>query len=143
MHLSLQDVADSLPDVVLEMVDLVGFEVTEKIIKHFGGISFLFSDGAVYFPRLKEVIGMENATILRRYFRSEEVYIPRCEVGLRLLRNQRLVNEFLIKTQTEQKSGRAAMLELCPKYAISDRQAWDIVRTAQRNSPLAEQSSLF
>ncbi|MEE6030349.1 Mor transcription activator family protein [Avibacterium paragallinarum] len=139
----LEDVADCLPPVVLEMVDLVGFEVTEKIIRHFGGVCFLFSDGAIYFPRLKALIGLENATILRQYFKSEEVYIPRCEVALRTLRNIRLVNDFLIKTQVEGKSGRAAMLELCPKYALSDRQAWEIVRNAQRHSPLATQSSLF
>ncbi|MFZ7224327.1 Mor transcription activator family protein [Avibacterium avium] len=138
-----EDVADCLPPVVLEMVDLVGFEVTEKIIRHFGGVCFLFSDGAIYFPRLKALIGLENATILRQYFKGEEVYIPRCDVALRTLRNTRLVNEFLMKTQVEGKSGRAAMLDLCPKYALSDRQAWEIVRDAQRHSPLATQSSLF
>ncbi|WP_410677802.1 Mor transcription activator family protein [Avibacterium paragallinarum] len=138
-----EDVADCLPPVVLEMVDLVGFEVTEKIIRHFGGVCFLFSDGAIYFPRLKALIGLENATTLRQYFKSEEVYIPRCDVALRTLRNTRLVNEFLMKTQVEGKSGRAAMLDLCPKYALSDRQAWEIVRDAQRHSPLATQSSLF
>ncbi|WP_410685679.1 Mor transcription activator family protein [Avibacterium paragallinarum] len=138
-----EDVADCLPPVVLEMVDLVGFDVTEKIVRHFGGVCFLFSDGTIYFPRLKSLVGLENATILRQYFKSEEVYIPRCDVALRTLRNTRLVNEFLIKTQVEEKSGRAAMLELCPKYALSDRQAWEIVRNAQRNSPLATQSSLF
>lgn len=140
---NLQDVAELLPPVVLEMVDLVGFDVTEKIIRHFGGVCFLFSDGSIYFPRLKALIGSENATTLRRYFKSEEVYIPRCDVALRTLRNTRLVNEFLIKTQVEGKSGRAAMFDLCPKYALSDRQAWEIVRDAQRRSPLATQSSLF
>ncbi|MEE6042751.1 Mor transcription activator family protein [Avibacterium paragallinarum] len=138
-----EDVADCLPPVVLEMVDLVGFDVTEKIIRHFGGVCFLFSDGAMYFPKLKSLVGLEHATALRQYFKSEEVYIPRCEVALRTLRNIRLVNDFLIKTQVEGKSGRAAMLELCPKYALSDRQAWEIVRNAQRHSPLATQSSLF
>ncbi|MEE6045282.1 mor transcription activator family protein, partial [Avibacterium paragallinarum] len=116
-----EDVADCLPPVVLEMVDLVGFDVTEKIIRHFGGVCFLFSDGAMYFPKLKSLVGLEHATALRQYFKSEEVYIPRCEVALRTLRNIRLVNDFLIKTQVEGKSGRAAMLELCPKYALSDR----------------------
>ena len=82
----------------------------------------------MYFPRLKKaLIGQESAVKLRHYFQAEEVYIPRCEVALRSLRNERLKADFDHITQTEKKSGRTAMLELCPKYKLCDRQAWEII----------------
>ena len=141
MQSELESVAGYLSEIVLEMVDLVGFADIEKIINQFGGTTFRFTDGAVYFPRLKSLIGAENAIKLRNYFRAEEVYIPRCEVALRLLRNERLKADFDYITQTEKKSGRTAMLELCSKYNLSDRHAWEIVRTHQ--SPQYQQAALF
>lgn len=141
MQSRLESVAEYLPEIVLEMVDLVGFVDVEKIINQFGGTTFRFTDGSVYFPRLKELIGLESAGKLRHYFNAEEVYIPRCETALRLLRNERLVADFDFITQGEKKSGRAAMLELCPKYQLSDRQAWEIVRTHQVQQ--YRQDSLF
>ena len=77
MQSELESVAGYLPEIVLEMVDLVGFADIEKIINQFGGTTFRFTDGAVYFPRLKSLIGAENAIKLRNYFRAEEVYIPK------------------------------------------------------------------
>ncbi|MFS7554038.1 Mor transcription activator family protein, partial [Pasteurella multocida] len=82
--------------------------------------------------KLKELIGKESAIKLRTHFQSEEIYIPRCDVALRVLRNQRLKADFDYLTQREGKSGRMSMLEICHKYKISDRQAWDIVYSLQR-----------
>ncbi|AXP38833.1 mor transcription activator family protein [Haemophilus influenzae] len=141
MQSKLESVANYLPEIVLEMVELVGFVDVEKIINQFGGATFRFTDGSVYFPRLKALIGLESAVKLRHYFQAEEVYIPRCEVALRLLRNERLKADFDYITQTEKKSGRTAMLELCQKYRLSDRQAWEIVRTQQ--TPQYQQAALF
>ena len=142
MQSKFESVAEYLPEIVLEMVELVGFVEVEKIIHQFGGTTFRFTDGAVYFPKLKALIGVESAVKLREYFCAEEVYIPRCEVALRLLRNERLKAHFDFITQNEKKSGRTAMLELCPKYCISDRQAWEIVRNHQ-SMPQYEQATLF
>ena len=50
MQSELESVAGYLPEIVLEMVDLVGFADIEKIINQFGGTTFRFTDGAVYFP---------------------------------------------------------------------------------------------
>ncbi|VEH65471.1 Uncharacterised protein [Rodentibacter pneumotropicus] len=105
MQSQFERVADCLPEVVLEMVELVGFADMEKIVHQFGGTNFLFSDGRVYFPKLKALIGLESAVKLRRYFKSERVYIPRCEVALRLLRNERLKADFDFITRQEKKAG--------------------------------------
>lgn len=133
-EIELSDVSGYLPDVVHQMIDVVGFRAVEKVIRTFGGTTFCFTDGVHYFPKLIELIGRESAVKLRHYFRSEQVYIPRCEVALRTLRNQRLKAEFDYLTQEQHKSGRMAMLEICPKYQLSDRQAWEIVYRFNREA---------
>lgn len=142
MVVKLEDVAELLPESVQQMVDLVGFPAVEKIITHFGGATFRFTDGAYYFPKLKELVGFESAVKLRDVFRGEWLYIPRCQVALRVLRNYRFKAEYDYLTQTQHKSGRMAMLELCPKYQISDRSGWEIVAQV-RNPPESDNLSLF
>lgn len=127
MQNNLESVAEFLPEIVLEMVDIVGFADTEKLIRAFGGISFRFNDGAYYFPLLVNAVGRDSAEKLRHYFHFEVVYIPRCEVALKVLRNQRFKAEFDYLTQGQHLSKRKAMIELCPKYQISDRQGWTII----------------
>ncbi|OOF78696.1 hypothetical protein BKG96_05120 [Rodentibacter caecimuris] len=105
MQSQFERVADCLPEVVLEMVELVDFSEVEKIIHQFGGTNFLFSDDKVYFPKLKALIGLESAVKLLRYLKSERLYIPRCEVALRLLRNERLKADFDFLTQMKKKAG--------------------------------------
>lgn len=136
---NLEDVAELLPETVQQMVDLVGFPTVEKIITNFGGATFRFTDGVHYFPKLKALIGLESAVKLCEAFRGEWVYIPRCETALRVLRNYRFKADFDCLTQHLNKSGRMAMLELCPKYQLSDRSGWEIV--AQVRNP--KESSNF
>lgn len=139
MVANLEDVAELLPETVQQMVDLVGFPTVEKIITNFGGATFRFTDGVHYFPKLKALIGLESAVKLREVFRGEWVYIPRCETALRVLRNYRFKADFDCLTQHLNKSGRMTMLELCPKYQLSDRSGWEIV--AQVRNP--KESSNF
>lgn len=138
MH-EFEQVEAYLPPVVKEMAELIGFPATEQVIKHFGGVDFHFSQGLRYFPRLIEVLGAETAEKLRGYFQRERLYIPRCDVALKMLRNQRFKVEFAQIKAEKQISGHLAMLELCPKYGISERHAWDIL---QQPSPIT-QPSLF
>lgn len=128
-----------LPEVVKEMISIIGFPATEQVIKAFGGIDFCFSLGKQYFPKLVAVIGHEQAVALRAYFNREWLYIPRCDAALRVLRNQRFRVEFgEIKAQ-KQISSNLVMLELCPKYGISERQGWFILSSCSAQT----QPSLF
>ncbi|PJG83784.1 mor transcription activator family protein [Caviibacterium pharyngocola] len=138
--MQLEDVTELLPDIVQDMIRLIGFADTEKMIKTFGGVTFRFTDGVVYFPKLVELIGRDKAIKLREFFRCEHAYIPRCEVALRMLRNYNFKSDYDRLTQIERKSGRQAMLELCPKYQISDRLGWSLIKDMQ---PSATQSALF
>lgn len=128
-----------LPEVVKEMIGVIDFPATEKVIKAFGGVDFYFSLGKQYFPKLVEVIGIEQATKLQEYFSRERLYIPRCEAALKVLRNQRFRVEFQQVKAQKQISSNLVMLELCPKYGISERHAWDILN----HQEAIEQQSLF
>lgn len=140
MASELEKVAELLPEIVHDFIGLVGFADTEKLINRFGGATFRFSDGAVYYPMIVELLGSESAVKLRHYFKSEYVYIPRCEVALKALRNQQFKADYDYLLNQQSKSGRQAMLELCPKYKISDRLGWMIVGKMSQPS---EQASLF
>lgn len=142
MRSKFEDVSEYLPESVLGMIEAVGFVNTEKIIAQFGGSTFKFSDGEVYFPKLKELIGPESAVKLRQYFMGEDTYIPRCESALRILRNARLQADLDFMTEVEKKSIRTALLELCPKYSISDRQVWKILKKS-RTTSAQNQATLF
>lgn len=136
----LESVADYLPQTVLDIIDVIGFEATEQLIRKLGGASVRFSCGRYYYPKVVDAVGVENAKLLRHYFGGkQDPYIPRCSEALRMLRNQRFKAEF-DQLKAEKMSGRMIMLELCPKYAISERHAWDIV---QRFEATTNQASLF
>ncbi|QGM80678.1 Mor transcription activator family protein [Otariodibacter oris] len=138
-ELELASVEAYLPDVVKQMIEVVGFPATENVIKSFGGVDFSFSLGKQYFPRLVDVIGLDSATKLRQHFNRERLYIPRCDAALRILRNAKFRAEFEKIKKEKGISGNLAMLELCPKYGISERFAWKVL---QEPSSL-EQESLF
>lgn len=131
----LEQVAALLPEIVREIVDIIGFADTEKLIRAFGGLEFFFRKGEVYYPKLIDVLGEDVAEQLYQYFKGERVYLPRCDIALRALRNARFRTEYHYLTQNEQKSGRQAMIALCPKYQISDRMGWEIVRQSHRPGP--------
>lgn len=142
MRLDLEQIADVLPDVVHQMIDVIGFSDTQKVIENFGGAEFKFTDGKHYFPRLKAVLGLESAVKLRQYFNIEQVYIPRCDAALRLARNYQFKAEFDMLTKAQGMSARLAMLELCPKFKISDRRAWEILQELQC-ADTSRQTALF
>lgn len=137
-----ENVEHYLPESIKEIVSVIGLADTEKLVKAFGGVSFKVSQRETYFSRLREVLGQEAVVKLWQYMSGAEVYIPRCDGALRILRNQRLYADFCHLTEKNGVSGRMAMLELCPKYQICDRTAWEIVRNYQRGNAY-QQDSLF
>lgn len=131
-----------LPETVKEIVGVIGLPATEKLIKAFGGFSFQFSNGKVYFDRLKEVLGQDDAVKLQSYMGAGEVYLPRCETALRMLRNQQIYADYCQLTEQGGLSGRLAIMQLCQKYAVCDRIAWEAVRYFKRKHTTT-QATLF
>lgn len=132
--MDLRIVEEHLPPIIKEMIDVMGLEITEKLVQHFGGTTFSFSCGNVYYQRLKEKLGAENAARFYQYFQCEKVYIPQCKRALNELKKLRFYRDFCYLTDIERKSARIAMVELCPKYKISDRYGWKIVASMRCHS---------
>lgn len=130
-----ESVEHYLPETVKEIVGVIGFPATEKLIKECGGTTLYFSNltrEMVYLDKLKEVLGSENALKFKSYIGECDLYLPRCDIALKMLRNQQIYMDFCHLTEDKKQSGRVAMLQLCPKYGLSDRTVWDIVRSFQQ-----------
>lgn len=125
-QLTLNDVKQCLPDVVVEMIDVLGFADTQLVIDKFGGTRLYFM-GDGYYNVIKTATNDQIAKKLRQFFRGESVYIPRCDVALRLLRNLQFKADYDYLTENGM-SGRMAMVKLCPKYGITDRTGWAILK---------------
>lgn len=133
-----------LPESIKEIVEIIGFPATEKLVNQLGGSDFLFAQQGKYADKLIEVLGQEDAQKLLNYFSKygarEMFYIPRCDSAIRILRNQRFVREFHDFCQENAVSRRMAMVEICPKYGISTRYGWELVRN---ETPCYTQPSLL
>jgi hypothetical protein len=129
-HVTLEDVRQYLPESAQEIALIIGVENLERFIKEFGGTTFKFSKGR-NFTHLKNVIGEESAEKIQKFFANEEVYIPLCQTALRVLRNYRIKADFIYYTQKQGLSGRKSMLHLAPKYQLSNRTLWEIIKNTR------------
>lgn len=137
----LKEAEHLLPEAVLDMIDVIGFEAAEKLVKSLGGVTFFIGKGVQNTPRLKmleAVIGVDATLALIEVFGGDSVYIPRCDAALRHLRNQRLISD-VNEAVANGTSISMALLELCPKYGISDRLAWDILN-AKKDTQIRQQT---
>ncbi|QHP82374.1 hypothetical protein EO763_22185 [Pectobacterium odoriferum] len=144
--MELERVAGLLPEVVLQVADLIGFPATARLLEKFGGTTFpigkgLRALGAHRAELLRETVGVDNAALLVKKFGGEVLYLPRCDRALRELRNQRFLSEFAALRESGT-SGNMAMTQLCPLYGFSDRFAWELVRES-KNVVTHSQQSLF
>ncbi|EHD21534.1 MULTISPECIES: Mor transcription activator family protein [Brenneria] len=144
--MELERVAGLLPDVVLQIADLIGFPATARLLEKFGGTTFpigkgLRALGAHRAELLRETVGDDNAALLVKDFGGEVLYLPRCDRALRELRNQRFLTEFA-ELRDGGTSSLMVMTQLCPKYGFSDRFAWELVRES-KSSVTHTQQSLF
>ncbi|MFJ5441734.1 Mor transcription activator family protein [Pectobacterium sp. CHL-2024] len=145
--MELERVAGLLPEVVLQIADLIGFPATARLLDKFGGTTFpigkgLRALGAHRAELLRETVGVDNAALLVKKFGGEVLYLPRCDRALRELRNQRFLSEFAA-LRSSGTSGNMAMTQLCPVYGFSDRFAWELVRESKSAAVTHSQQSLF
>ncbi|MBG6248159.1 MULTISPECIES: Mor transcription activator family protein [Symbiopectobacterium] len=144
--MELERVAGLLPDVVLQIADLIGFSATAQLLNKFGGTTFPIGKGmkalgAQRAELLRETIGKDKAALLVKNFGGEILYLPRCDRALRALRNERFLSEFAA-LRDGGSSGLMAMTVLCPKYGFSDQFAWELVWES-KNTVTHSQQSLF
>jgi Mor family transcriptional regulator len=136
-RMKLEKVSHLLPPVVQELVELVGYHETEQLIAALGGTSFLVSKlvrtaGSRNAGVLAQTVSTDAARKIAGRFGGEELYIPRCDAALREWRNQRFIAEYN-QMLAAGDSGRYALMTLCPRYQISDRQAKKILIKYREN----------
>lgn len=134
----------NLPESVVQIADIIGLSAAEQLVRAIGGTRFKFGKGRRDSPRLKllhNTIGHEATEKLLAVFGGDTLYIPRCQIALQRLRNQRFRADFAALTHDGQTSKAMALLQLCPQYGISNRTADKILQ--EREVPSTEQESLF
>ncbi|MDK4595651.1 Mor transcription activator family protein, partial [Kingella kingae] len=90
---------------------------------------------------LHEAIGKRKTEQLLDVFGGDELYVPRCQVVLRRLRNQQFRADFAALTDDGKTSKAMAYLQLLPKYQISNRTADAILQ--EREVLKVAQGDLF
>lgn len=129
---SLKEVA-GLPDTARVIAGLIGLDTTLLLVESLGGTTFPIAQGKtrlgeIRFAALSEIIGVENARVLGDYYRNEKLYIPRCEAWFKRERNARITSDFDRLTMREGYSYPEAIVSLCIKYRLSDRQIEKILK---------------
>ena len=124
-----------------EIVGVIGLPATVTLVKSFGGTGFYLTRNGLDYERVVSAVGEVLAKKLTEYYQAAYFYLPKCDVALRVLRNRAFNADFLALTESG-KSGRAAMIELCQKYKLSDRHGWEIVYSFRR-TPTHKQAMLF
>lgn len=127
---SLPKVKNLLPESMIDIIDLIGFEKAIDLVKALGGLSFPVTRGekaSPYLDMLLEAIG-EDATqkMTKVYGGQERLYIPNCLDAIRMLRNEKFRQEVLELCE-QGNSKKLAIIKLCPAYGFGERHAWDIL----------------
>lgn len=136
--------ADCLPESVQSIADVIGLADTEKLVRAIGGTRFKFGKGKQETARLKllrQTIGDAQTEKLLSVFGGDVLYIPRCQLALQKLRNQRFRADFAALTDDGKTSKAMALMQLCPQYGISQRTADAILR--EHETAAVSQGKLF
>ena len=132
-----------LPESMRQIAEVIGLDGAEKLVRSIGGARFKFGKGRQNTARMKllnKAVGAADAAKLAAVFGGDELYIPRCSVQLRLVRNRRFRAAFAALTDGGKTSKAMALTELCPQFGLSHRTADKIL--AEREVA-ATQGSLF
>ncbi|WP_409161705.1 hypothetical protein [Pectobacterium sp. B2J-2] len=132
------EILGKLPDVCVDIVNLIGINQAMKLFKTFGGTTFPIGKGIKFLGgaranALRTILTDEEIKKLQQYFSGEILYLPRCDRLLREVRNREFLNEFAAMRQTGA-SALSCMAVLPPKYGFSDRYGWQLLRNERESS---------
>ncbi|MFT0211807.1 Mor transcription activator family protein [Pseudomonas sp. F1_0610] len=140
----LKQLQTDLPKSVQEMIALIGFSNTLKVVQALGGTTWRVAigrsaEGEAKREALAEMVGSEAEQLLRQHYAQNEIYLPRCCALLRKVRDLNIHNEYDIAIK-QGLSARDTVWQLARQYQLSDRRVWDIVNSY---IPDQEQYALF
>ena len=132
-----------LPDVVTDIVSIIGYPKTLQLLQALGGLDFAMPTGEKTGPSatlLTNAVGSDAAKLLMQAFGGERLYIPRCISAFVQLNNQsfcRDVRRMVEGGQTQ----KAAIHLYAPQYGFSERWAYTVLREESKRADV--QLSLF
>lgn len=142
------EMTEHLTPLVREIIDLIGFDATVRLVERFGGARIPLSGGTrehgeKYINMLLEVICREDIDKLWRYF-GDEVYIAKCSAALREVRDRQFLADY-DRMRDEGCSERHTLFALCGLSGISCTTARKILnrRRAGQQEECARQHTLF
>lgn len=132
-----------LPDVVTDIVSIIGYPKTLKMLQVLGGLDFAMPTGEKGGPSatlLINAVGHNEAQLLMQAFGGERLYIPRCISAFVRLNNQefcRDVSRMVSRGETQ----KAAIRLYAPQYGFSERWAYTVLSEESKRADM--QLSLF
>lgn len=118
-----------LPEQIVEMIELIGFDNAMILVNKFGGLSFEMphSTNTTNGQRLVRELGADVAEVLIDRYRGDSIYISNCDALRVYLRNRALVGAILSRMETGV-SQYQAIQEIAPALGITERRAYDILK---------------
>ena len=142
------EMMEHLTPLVREIIGLIGFDATVRLVERFGGARIPLSrglreHGEKYINLLLEVISREEIDKLYQYF-GDEVYVANCASALREVRNRQFLADY-DRMRDEGCSERHTFLALCGPSGISCTTARKILlrRRVELQEKSVSQHSLF
>ncbi|MCX9038977.1 hypothetical protein NLN82_23410 [Citrobacter portucalensis] len=129
------DMSSKLPEVVTEIISIIGFNSAMKLVKTFGGTTLPIGKGIRFLggknaSKLRDLLSEEEVKKLHWYFSGSVLYVPRCDYILREVRNAAFLKEFSSMREAGV-SSLECMRELPPKYGFTDRYGWQLLKKAK------------
>ncbi|MDT4856084.1 Mor transcription activator family protein [compost metagenome] len=140
--MNLEQVKGLLPQQIRDIADVAGLPVALRLVEELGGTTWEFARGAnrngqIRVAALADLVGEEAAEVLTRHLGAERIYIPRCAVALRRIRDLEINRQFEQGVR-EGISANTLVAELARSYRLSDRRVWKILK-----QPLQATGQLF
>lgn len=130
--LTIFDFPDLLPQTIHEIIAAIGEEAADKLVKRYGGALLPVGKGKVMterFAELIDTIGEQSARELCGFFCHEDIYIPICQKAEIAVRDYKITADFdRMTTQEKPLSATRAVEFLAPKYGVSNRMIWNILK---------------
>lgn len=115
-------------DIAEQLVDAIGLEATQALIKAYGGKQIVVPDGTgragAFSAWLDATLGRQASDALRRTFGGERFTVPRGYAEALNARNRSIVADY---------DGKMDMLGLIQKYSLTERQLRTILNQPQQD----------
>lgn len=130
--MNLDQVKGLLPKQLLEIADAIGLPAAQALVEQLGGTTWPVAKGVrrlgiIRHEALKEVVGERAANIMAERWANVPLYIPKCDVALRRVRDLE-INQLYVQGCREGISANTLVAELARTYKLSDRSIWKILK---------------